>query len=69
MIRTGFDNGTSVQTDAATGEVIDLLDPSRRAYRWWFDALHTLDVPALAVRPLLRSVVIVLLCTRGLRSA
>lgn len=65
VLRFEFADGTWVQSDPATGEVVDLLDPSRRAYRWWFDALHTLDVPVLAARPGLRSIVIVVLCAAG----
>jgi hypothetical protein len=33
--------------DAATGRVVEVLDPSRRTYRWLFDAAHTFDIPAL----------------------
>ncbi len=65
LLRFEFADGTWVQSDPASGEVVDLLDPSRRAYRWWFDALHTLDVPVLAARPGLRSIVIVVLCAAG----
>ena len=65
VLRFEFANGTWVQSDPASGEVVDLLDPSRRAYRWWFEALHTLDVPVLAARPALRSAVIVMLCSAG----
>lgn len=65
LLRFEFADGTWVQSDPATGDVVDLLDPSRRAYRWWFDALHTLDVPVLAARPGLRSIVIVVLCAAG----
>ena len=65
LLRFEFADGTWVQSDPASGDVIDLLDPSRRAYRWWFDALHTLDVPVLAARPGLRSLVIVMLCAAG----
>ncbi len=65
LLRFEFADGTWVQSDPASGEVVDVLDPSRRAYRWWFDALHTLDVPVLAARPGLRSIVIVVLCGAG----
>lgn len=52
--------------DGADGRLIEKLDPSRRAYRWAFQALHTLDFPGLAERPVLRSGLIVLLCGAGL---
>jgi hypothetical protein len=51
--------------DGATGALIERLDPSRRSYRWLYAGLHTLNFPALTVRPVLRSVLIVGLCTIG----
>jgi hypothetical protein len=53
------------QTDGATGAVMERLDGSRRAYRWAYTALHTLDFPILLAHPLLRSGLIVLLCVIG----
>lgn len=38
---------TWVQIDAATGQIISVLDRSRRVYRWMVDGLHTLDFPLL----------------------
>jgi hypothetical protein len=52
--------------DGASGAVLERLDPSRRAYRWFYSALHTLDFPALAAHAALRSAVIVGLCGLGL---
>jgi hypothetical protein len=51
--------------DAANG-ALRKTDPSRRAYRWLYHALHTLDVPMLKARPTLRAALIVSLCTIGL---
>jgi hypothetical protein len=51
--------------DAASGMLAQKTDPSRRAYRWLYSALHTLDFPALAARPILRTVVVVSLCGIG----
>jgi hypothetical protein len=51
--------------DGATGALLEKLDPSRRAYRWLYSALHTFDIPALTARPVLRTVLIVLLCGLG----
>ncbi len=34
-------------------------------YRWLYQALHTLDFPALAMRPALRTTLITLLCLMG----
>ncbi|MDD1526672.1 hypothetical protein C7U92_01005 [Bradyrhizobium sp. WBOS7] len=52
--------------DGAGGQVLQRLDASRRAYRWFYSALHTLDFPVLMARPLLRDVLIVGLCALGL---
>jgi hypothetical protein len=52
--------------DAANGALSQKTDPSRRAYRWLYRALHTLDFPALAMRPMLRTGLIVSLCATGL---
>jgi hypothetical protein len=52
--------------DGADGSVLQRLDASRRAYRWAYSALHTLDFPVLMAHPLLRDVLIVGLCMLGL---
>ena len=52
--------------DGADGRVIEKLDASRRAYRWAYQALHTLDFPGLAERKPSRTVIILLLCSGGL---
>ncbi|RXH22314.1 hypothetical protein XH99_35670 [Bradyrhizobium nanningense] len=52
--------------DGADGHVLQRLDASRRAYRWFYSALHTLDFPVLMAHPLLRDVLIVGLCAPGL---
>jgi PepSY-associated TM region len=51
--------------DGASGELLEKLDPSRRAYRWLFRALHTLDFPVLTARPALRAALIIALCAAG----
>jgi len=51
--------------DGANGAPLEKLDASRRAYRWLYQALHTLDFPALSARPSLRTALIVLLCMLG----
>jgi len=53
------------QIDGADGRIIEKLDTSRRAYRWAYRALHTLDFPALAGKPRLRDGLIMLLCLLG----
>jgi uncharacterized iron-regulated membrane protein len=52
--------------DAASGALLEKLDRSRRAYRWLFRGLHTLDFPVLTARPALRATLIVGLCAAGL---
>lgn len=51
--------------DGASGAVLQRLDPSRRAYRWAYNALHMLDLPVLLNRPLLHDSLIVGLCALG----
>jgi hypothetical protein len=51
--------------DGASGVLMEKLDSSRRAYRWLYGALHTLDFPVLTARPVLRTALIVALCACG----
>jgi len=51
--------------DGADGRILERSDPSRRAYRWLYRALHTMDIPALNSRPVLRGALIVILCGLG----
>jgi hypothetical protein len=51
--------------DGATGALVNRLDPSRRAWRWLFGGLHTLDFSWLRQRAWLRSTLIVVLCGCG----
>jgi hypothetical protein len=52
--------------DAASGAALEKVDSSRRAYRWFYSALHTLDFPALMAAPGVRTVLIIALCALGL---
>jgi hypothetical protein len=52
--------------DGANGSILERLDRSRRAYRWAYQALHTLDFPALAMRPNLRTAIVIVLSSVGL---
>jgi hypothetical protein len=54
------------QIDGSSGVLLEKLDPSRRAYRWLYSALHTFDVPVLTLRPAWRTTLIVALCGCGL---
>jgi len=51
--------------DGASGVIRGRSDRSTRVYRWLYSALHTMDIPALNARPMLRSALIVLLCGCG----
>jgi hypothetical protein len=51
--------------DGGTGAMLERLDSSRRSYRWLYSGLHTLDLPVLLDHPLLRSILIVVLCAVG----
>ncbi|MGY3451547.1 PepSY domain-containing protein [Bradyrhizobium sp. USDA 4353] len=51
--------------DSASGAVLEKLDPSRRTYRWLYQALHTLDFPSLLAHATLRTLLIVGLCAAG----
>jgi hypothetical protein len=51
--------------DGSNGVVIEQLDRSRRAYRWLYAGLHTMNFPVLTAHPLLRTVLIVFLCGCG----
>jgi hypothetical protein len=51
--------------DGASGNMIEHLDESRRAYRWLYSGLHTLNFPVLARHPQIRTVLIVFLCGCG----
>jgi len=57
--------GVWFHIDGASGMLLERLDPSRRAYRWFFSALHTMDFPILSARPTLRSALVVMLCGFG----
>jgi hypothetical protein len=51
--------------DGGTGALSERMDSSRRSYRWLYSGLHTLDFPVLLDHPMLRSVLIVVLCLLG----
>jgi uncharacterized iron-regulated membrane protein len=52
--------------DGASGVILERLDSSRRAYRWFYTALHTFNFPMLSAHPAALSALIVLLCSLGL---
>jgi hypothetical protein len=52
--------------DGARGAHLGRLDSSRRAYRWFYTALHTFNFPKLSAHPAALGALIVLLCSLGL---
>jgi PepSY-associated TM region len=56
---------TWYHVDGASGVNLEKLDAQRRAYRWLYRALHTLDFPALMRLPELRTILIIILCAIG----
>ena len=52
--------------DGASGAILERLDSSRRAYRWFYTALHTFNFPRLSAHPAALGALIVLLCSLGL---
>ena len=52
---------TTVYVNPVTGKVIEVMDTSRRAYRWLYFGLHTLDFPFLKNDGVWRSLMLALL--------
>jgi hypothetical protein len=57
--------GTWVHVDGETGVILNVMDRSRRRYRWLYNGLHSFDVPFLAQRQNLRRGLILLLLAIG----
>ena len=55
-----------VYVDAATGQLLVVMNASRRAYAWVFYALHSFNFPALLAHPTTRAALVVLLMLIGL---
>ena len=56
---------TWLHVDLATGRLLERLDASRRTYRFWFNALHSHDLPWMLERPALRRFWMTILCVAG----
>ena len=53
---------TWVHIDGRSGEILSVLDRSRRVYRWLYNGMHSLDIPGLVdTRPLWDVLMLVLL--------
>lgn len=68
VLRIAFDDParTWLYVDPASGAILMETDSIRRAYRWWFDALHCLDFKGLAAMRPLWDVIVWLLAGLGL---
>lgn len=57
---------TWVHVDPYTGEILSVMDRSRRLYRWLFNGLHSLDIPKLTEQRPLWDFVMLFFLTIGL---
>ena len=55
-----------IDIDAVSGQVVDVVDGSRRVYLWLFDGLHTFDIPGLPEHPFLQKLLMLTLLAGGL---
>ncbi len=56
---------TWVHIDMESGQIVSVMDKSRRLYRWLFNGLHSLDLPGLANHRPLWDVLILILLSVG----
>lgn len=68
VLRVAFDDDakTWLHLHPSSGQILGTLDRTDRAYRWWFDALHTLDYQFLLRYRPAWDVVVWLLSSLGL---
>lgn len=68
IVRVQFDDAkqTWVYLDPRTGADLMWQDAGQRSQRWWFILLHSWDTRALLASPLLRDVLLLVLCAGGL---
>lgn len=57
---------TWVHVDLTTGELISVMDDSRRIYRWLFNGIHSLDLPGLVNHRFTWSLLMLTLMSTGL---
>jgi len=62
----GTPNPSRVYVDSVTGNLLVVMDRSRRAYAWVYYALHTFNFPVLIDRPGLRQTSVLLLMLVGI---
>ncbi len=56
---------TWIHIDMENGEILSVMDRSRRVYRWLFNGLHSLDLPGLTNHRPLWDIIILTLLTLG----
>lgn len=68
ILRLRFDDpaATWLHVDLNNGRITERVDASRRSYRYWFNALHSHDLPWMLEHSTLRYSWMVLLCACGL---
>jgi uncharacterized iron-regulated membrane protein len=54
-----------IYVDPLTGQLLAVMDPSRRSYAWVYYALHTFNYPALIALPATRTSVVLALLVAG----
>ena len=67
VLRLRYDDPAStwLHVDLTTGKLLERLDAGRRAYRFWFNAVHSHDLPWMLERPALRRSWMTFLCAAG----
>ena len=56
---------TWIHVDMASGRIVSVMDRSRRSYRWFYNGLHSLDIPGLVERRPLWDIVMLCLLLGG----
>ena len=58
-------NQTWIHIDNRSGEILSVIDRSRRVYRWLYNGLHSFDIPGLADSGPFRSILMLVLLLAG----
>lgn len=66
-LRVVLDNPTQtwLHIDMKTGQLMELMDHSRRVYRWLFRGLHSWDIPFLLEHDRQRKILLLVFCAAG----
>ena len=66
-LRVVLDNPaqTWLHIDMKTGQLMELMDHSRRVYRWLFHGLHSWDIPFLLEHDSQRKILLLVFCVAG----